>query len=271
MALSNILFKIGNLISSFKIWDFILGASLTFGQKLFRFYGLVAFITMFVTAGITAFHIGGTPLDILLSFILELVKTIIATDQQIYDIAVSFYFNPANHTVWQGIITSWIIISKSFFYLWWFRIIRNLVKKHSWVFPINIITQAFGLKKEEQNASLQDSRVNWISFKIMYVFMVFINIFYLIFISKTITFDFVPVTTGFFPVAAEILKNTYIFINSLFSQFWVWILAFKGLLTGFVLVIMKTAFMIAKVVFPLEDYVTNDTIGNITNNTIGGT
>lgn len=270
MTFADILVKMGkfftSLITKPMAIEFFFGSSIPFLTKLFRFYGMVAFITLFITAGITAFQTGGTFLAMILTFILELVKTIIGMDQQIYDMAISFYFNPANHTAFHSIITSIIIFSKSFFYIWWFRTIRNLVKNHSWVFPMNLITQLFGLKKEEQNASLLDSRVNWISFKMMYVLMMIVNIFYLIFISKTISFAFVQASGEWYMWILPILRNIWHVIYILLINIPLWIFAFKGVVAAFVLVILKTIFILflKSTPFPLQDFV-NQTINNTQN------
>ena len=248
------------LITKTFSWEFLFGVGLTFGKRFFRIFGLIAFISTFIVAGSVALNTDAQPLNQLGVFGIEIVKDIITTDQYIYERALTFH-TIQNPTLFQGIIESFIILKSTFYYIWWYRIIFNLVKKHSWMFPISTISSFFGLKEEERNMSTHDSKISWVSFKILYVLMIFSNISYMIWISKDITFDFIMITTFF-----DYLKNIFIFIDTLLvKHWWHWIVGFKGIIFSIVLVYVKTIFLFMGKEFTIK---VSESLINTTNTTI---
>ncbi len=238
MAIKNIIASLGGkfvkILSFIFSKDFLLGAGLTIGAKLLRWYGLIAFIT---TIGI-AISVGIQQHSVLAG-VMQMVKTVITVDQKIYDMSVDFS-RIASPTLWQAIITLALVIKESFFYIWWHRAFCYLVRQYSWTFPMNLIVKKLGrdIDKLPINESTPKSEISWYAFLMLYIFLIFSNIGNMIFISKVITFNFVPITNlvGFGLVKA-IATNLFHFIDRLLiNQWWHWIIAFKGighyLLTG---------------------------------------
>lgn len=249
MKISSILLKIGGsftwIIKKIFSWEFLFGIGLTWGTRFFRFFGLIAFITTFIVAGKTAMNVGGTELDMLGTFGLEVVKDIITTDQYIYERALDFN-NITSPTLWEGLTTSFLILKSAFYYVWWFRILRKGIQNFSWTFPFKNITKALGTDPSIINESTPNSLINWTAFKLLYILIILSNISYMIWISKEITFTFLNLNeyVGLNMLMA-FFKNAFHFIDTLLvKHWWHWIVAFKGISVALFVVLYKTALLL---------------------------
>jgi len=219
MALSSIFIKLGKgfswLLAKVFSWEFLFGAGLTLGTKVFRFYGMFAFAMTLFLAIQTGFAMGTNLLEILGYTILEIIKTIIGVDQYIYNLSVTFN-NIASPTLYQAITTTLLILQKSFFYIWWFRTIKYF-------------TRQYGLFKTD--ASTPPSILDWKVFKALYIGIILANISYIVFIDKSIIFNYNSLQgVKGLELISTMFGNGFIFFDNLIAKNWFhWFIAFKGI------------------------------------------
>lgn len=220
-------------ISRFFSWDFLFGIGLTWGTKLFRFYGMVAFLSTLFIALNVGINTPGTIHEKIIAILIELVKTIVGVDQYIYELSIKFN-QIAQPTLYQGIWTFLLILKKSFFYIWWHRVFSWIIRNMSWVFPFNLILSLFIPKEELEriDESTVGSKISWWAFKMLYFFIIVANIISMTLITKEIQVTWLPIR----PLVGKakfdvLLSNIFNLLNELIAKnWWHWIIAFKGLL-----------------------------------------
>lgn len=210
--------------------DILFGAGLSSGKKIMRFFGIVNFLMTLAIAVFTGIKLGTTVPDKFLQIILELVKSVIMVDQYIFDISRDFSA-VANPSLMLSVWTFVKIINKGFYLLWIHRAFCYLIQNYSWVFPLNIIFGRFIPKEEIKtiDQSTNQSKIAWWAFNMLYVFMVFSNIMYMIFISKEISFTFNSISGLQGKILfTTLFKNIFHFIDTILKHWWHFIVAFKG-------------------------------------------
>lgn len=227
MGLGDILKGTGKLITGiftkFFSWDFLFGISLSWVEKLFRFYGFIAFTITILAALKVALGTGTDFASIAVIFVLELVRSIIAVDQNIYNLTVQYNAMPSP-SLYESILNFLLVAKESFFYLWWWRCFKWIIKNFRWTIPVKVVAKLVGMRDDDVNQDIQEANLNWWSFKILYVWLIITNVVYMIFISRQIIFPFVEIT-GFMTV----LQNIYIAADTFFSNWWHFLVAFKGI------------------------------------------
>lgn len=207
-------------ITRFFTWDLLFGLKLSVAQKILRVFGLTNFILTIVFAVKIGIDLGTGVPDTFLQILIELIKTIVGTDQYVYELSTNLS-RMANPAFLDHLKIFFLVINKSFYFVWWHKLFSYLIQNQHWVFPINVLIAPFVPAEERKNidGSTVKSKIGWWAFKMLYAFIIISNIIFMVFVSKSIVFDLQPLDgdikklpQNIFRVADTLAKNWYHFI-----------------------------------------------------------
>lgn len=152
--------------------EFFFGKNIPSFMRIFRIIGFLAFLTVFIQAGVIGYQNTEKPQvrdsrelliyigRLFIAVLGEFANIIIAVDNSIFTASVNFV-NIDNPSLWDALKTFFVVITRSFFYIWWYRIIVWIIKNAGF----------FGF-----NQSTGDIQVSTPAFLILTIFIMITNI-----------------------------------------------------------------------------------------------